>query len=115
MRPTDLPTQLEDIAEKLRQAGIQATLRPDQIPAPGAWVMVSEIDCQYLSGQVIEGEYQVTLVARDLGSTSALAQLCEMLEQVGSVLPPPTKCDITSLQLPGQGAVLPALTLTYEF
>ena len=115
MRPTDLPTQLEGIAENLRQAGIQATLRPDQIPVPGAWVMVSEIDCQYLSGQVIEGEYQVTLVARDLGSTSALAQLCEMLEQVGAVLPPPTKCDITSLQLPGQGAVLPALTLTYDF
>lgn len=115
MRPTDLPTQLEGIAEKLRQSGIQATLRPDQIPAPGAWVMVSEIDCQYLSGQVIEGEYQVTLVARDLGNTSALAQLCEMLEKVGAALPPPTKCDITSLQLPGQGAVLPALTLTYDF
>ena len=105
MRPTDLPTQLEGIAEKLRQAGIQATLRPDQIPAPGAWVMVSEIDCQFISGQVIEGEYQVTLVARDLGSTSALAQLCEMLEKVGAVLPPPTKCDITTLQLPGHGAI----------
>lgn len=115
MKPMDLPKQLGQIAKKLRRAGIQATLRPDQIPVPGAWVMVSEIDAQFLSGQVIEGEYQVTLVARDLGSTSALAQLCEMLERVGEVLPPPTKCDITNLQLPGQGAVLPALTLTYDF
>lgn len=114
MRPTELPTYLEQVIGELRHAGIQATMRPDQIPAPGAWVMVSEIDAQLLSGQVIEGEYQVILVARDLGSTTALAQLCEMLEKVGGVLPPPRECDITSLQLPGQGAVLPALKLTYE-
>lgn len=114
MRPTDLPKYLERVIEKLHAVGVPATISPDQIPVPGAWVMVSNIEGRFLGGEIADGEYEVTLVARDTGTVSALAQLCEMMELVGQALPVAADCEITTLRLPGQGGVLPAITLTYE-
>lgn len=108
-----IPDMLERLAETLHGLEIPATMHPDQIPVPGAFVMLDTLDVTRFRYGEAEGTVAVTLVARDTGTQSAMRVLCQNLDKVSQALPPPARCDITTLQT--GGAILPALKLTYEF
>jgi hypothetical protein len=82
-----LTDSLEQIAASLIAAGVNATVDERTLNAPGALVNAGPISYNRLSNRVRELAVDVSLIARDTGTGTALDHLATMLDAAATVFP----------------------------
>lgn len=111
MQPTALPDALTNLANRIVDAGVPATIEAARVQLPGAFVTIGDLDAAMLARGWLTATAKIHLLARDSGQAFALSQLMEMLETVQESGLIPTAVEPSALDLPSVGTV-PALTLT---
>ena len=113
MNPDIIPMHLGKLAKEISNIDISATVNPNRVSIPGAWVALKEVEIESMA----RGEVSVYLVAADLGTTLAVEYLMSMLDDLLNLLENryPTDIEITTITLPAIGQTpLPAVEVAYE-
>lgn len=111
--------QLEYIVTVTETAGIKATLEPQRITPPGAWICGRRLDTQNFPGYFATVA-DIYLITRDTGIIQAIEALDDMLEKVIDVIQDNDRLEIVdsaldeSVTLPHGAAPLPAYRLTIQ-
>lgn len=105
---------LQDIADMVTAAGVQAAVDPRNLNLPGAWVTPGLVSFDVLDEDTAFMRFDVYLVAPDHGAVHSLNSLGDMLAkirpalQVGEAQP-------VMVNLPNHGAdALPALLISID-
>lgn len=113
MKPTDLPTALEALADWITAAAVPCTVDFNRVSIPGAFLTVGDLDAAMLGRGWISATAKIHLIAKDSGNQYALTQLMGMLQKLQESGLVPTAVEPTALDLPTAGTV-PTLTVTVE-
>lgn len=111
--------QLDHIVTVTEHAGIPATLEPQRITPPGAWICGRRLDTQNFPGYFATVA-DIYLITRDTGIIQAIDTLDTMLEKVIDVIQDNDRLEIVdsaldeSVTLPHGAAPLPAYRLTIQ-
>lgn len=111
--------QLEYIVTVTENAGIPATLEPQRITPPGAWICGRRLDTQNFPGYFATVA-DIYLITRDTGIIQAIDTLDDMLEKVIDAIQDNDRLEIVdsaldeSVTLPHGAAPLPAYRLTIQ-
>lgn len=118
MNADTIPMHLGRLAQEItRDTGISATINPNRVDAPGAWVALKELDLESMARGEVTATASVYLVAADLGTTLAVEHLTSMLDDLLRLLEGryPINTEVTTITLPSFGQVpLPAIEVEYE-
>ncbi len=118
MTPDNIPMHLGRLAQEItRNTGIPATINPNRVDIPGAWVALKELDLESMARGEVVATASVYLVAADLGTTLAVEHLTSMLDDLLRLLEDryPIDTEVTTITLPTFGQVpLPAIEVEYE-
>jgi hypothetical protein len=110
-----LSAALGDLVDTLSAAGVPATLRPGEIPVPGAWVSARELEVLSLGGG-LRVTCHVWLVVPDAEEDTALAALDPLLAAALAVLPVDTTTgdvvQLASTLVVREEGPLPAIQIT---
>lgn len=118
MTPDSIPLHLGRLAQEItRDTGIPATINPNRVDIPGAWVALKELDLESMARGEVVATASVYLVAADLGTTLAVEHLTSMLDDLLRLVEDryPLNTEVTTITLPSFGQVpLPAIEVEYE-
>lgn len=117
MNPDIILMHLGKLAKEVNNIGISATVNPNRVSIPGAWVALKELEIESMARGEVTAEASVYLVAADLGTTLAVEYLMGMLDDLLNLLETryPLGIEITTITLPAIGQTpLPAVEVTYE-
>lgn len=101
-------TPVTDLVAALVAAGVSASVNPEDITLPGAWVTVDAIAVLTFGGDV-ELECAVYLIAGDTDYLRAYTQLEELFTQAATVLYPDGPVIPQGVVMPGSSTPMPAL------
>lgn len=118
MNADTIPMHLGRLAQEItRDTGIPATINPNKVDIPGAWVALKELDLESMARGEVTATASVYLVAADLGTNLAVEHLTSMLDDLLRLLNDryPINIEVTTITLPTFGQVpLPAIEVEYE-
>lgn len=101
----------QDLADRLRSAGIETTLSRKDLQVPGAWVRPDSASRFTLRGGT--ARTSVLLVVPQAGDEEALTDLVGLLELALQVIEPDDVVE-TDVVLPHNGNALPAFRLVVD-
>lgn len=105
----------QEVAELVTNLGVPATVDPQLVQIPGAWVTVRRVSHDRLDGASFTIPFAVYLIAGDYDTPAVLDELGSMLELVS----PYVEGDAQAVQLvlPNHGppSGMPALLVTLPF
>lgn len=110
-----LRATLQPLVDALTAGGVPATLDPQNLNPPGAWIQLESLQHNILRGRSTI-RARIYLVTGDAPAATVLDQLDQLLTATLAVATPNTPLDTESVTvtLPNDSTPLPALQLTID-
>lgn len=101
---TTLSEALQNVADVLTAAGVQAVVDATDLNLPGAWVTPGDIGYERLNGAVFTLDMNIYLIAPDIPPAAALDALGGLLVLAGTALGAAVSATPVSLTLANQAS-----------
>jgi hypothetical protein len=96
------------VVDRLKAAGLVATLDPRDLNPPGVWVQIETVRRDRFDADTWSGEWVLLAIAPDVGTAGALRILGELVAKIYTAFPTAADALAQSVTLPSGGDPLPA-------